>query len=151
MKLFGWLLVALVFVGAVLLWPLRSPAQTPSTTLEWTAPGDDGNVGTAALYEARRSTAAVGADTLAWWNAATPISGLPLPAVAGTRQSFVLGTGLLWNTTYYFIIRARDDGFNPSIPLPGHNWSGWSNVAVKVFGAQPDTTAPARVFDLIAR
>lgn len=140
------LLVALLFVRI----PIGS-AATPSVTLDWTAPGDDGNVGTAAVYEMRFSTTPVGADTLAWWSAATPVAGLPNPQVAGTKQTVTISTGLLYSTTYYFVMRAIDDGL-PSIgPTPVPNVSAFSNVASKNTGPAPDTTPPARIIDLIAR
>lgn len=84
----------------------------------WTAPGDDGMSGRAARYELRRSTAAPGVDTLAWWEAATPVPGLPAPSLAGSTDS-VRVTGLARETAYFFILRTADE-----VP----NWSGFSNV-----------------------
>jgi len=115
-------------------------AQTASdstVTLRWTAPGDDGMAGRANRYDLRyRSTAIVGTDTLSWWNAATPAAGLPTPGVAGTTDSFAVRS-LAPATTYYFIVRAADE-----VP----NWSGFSNVAVRVPTA--DTVPPAAIADL---
>jgi len=129
----------------------------PSVTLVWTAPGDDGNVGTASTYQLRYRTAPIsGTDTLGWWNAATPVTPMPVPRIAGSTDSVVVG-GLNWATTYYFIIKACDDGMppardangNPLPPVP--NCSGFSNVAIKAIGPAPDVTPPSRIVDLIIR
>jgi hypothetical protein len=143
--------IALLIVLGLFVIPIPGDAATPTTTLEWTAPGDDGNVGTAAFYEMRFAATPVGADTLAWWNAATPVAGLPNPQVAGTTQSVVVSSGLQWATTYYFILRATDDGLPQPDGQPVPNTSGWSNVASVAFGPAPDNEPPARVIDLIAR
>lgn len=113
---------------------------TVSATLVWTAPGDDGTLGRAALYDLRVSANPIaGADTLSWWNAATLVnmSGR-LPALAGALDSMVV-TGLLPSTRYYAVIRAGDE-----VP----NWSGFSNVAVI---DTRDAIAPIRVSDLRPR
>jgi len=132
-------LAALVLLGASLAAP-RAAAQTAadsSVTLLWTAPGDDGTIGTASRYDLRYRTVAItGTDTLSWWNAATPVSGLPTPHPAGSTDSMRV-RGLIPLTTYYFIIRAADE-----VP----NWSGFSNVATKTTSG--DLTAPAAVADL---
>jgi Fibronectin type III domain len=112
-------------------------AADSSVTLLWTAPGDDGNVGTASQYALRYRTVPIsGTDTLTWWNAATPASGLPTPRPAGSTDSVTVRS-LQPLTTYYFIIRAADE-----VP----NWSGFSNVAVKTTSG--DATPPAAVADL---
>jgi hypothetical protein len=81
----------------------------------WTAPGDDGNVGTATAYDIRMSLSPI---TLSNWSSATPLNGLPSPGAAGTSQNFEV-RGLTRGTTYYFAIRTVDDA---------SNWSGISNV-----------------------
>ena len=116
-----WLLAGLVS----LLLPSVRPASAQTSPwnsigLEWTAPGDDGNVGRAYQYRIRFSTNAVGADTAAWWNAATAAAGLPAPSPAGQVDSARVA-GLQSGTTYYFLVRAVDDAYNES---------GFSNVAV---------------------
>lgn len=123
-------------LGALAL-PGSARAQTVSTTVEWVAPGDDGNTGTATTYALRyRTTAISGTDTLSWWNAATPVSNLPAPAVAGTLQSKVV-SGLSAAQTYYFLLRTADE-----VP----NWSGFSNLAIKL--PSVDATPPAAITDL---
>lgn len=133
--LFG---LALAAVGAIFSAPAAAQTSQDSTvTLWWTAPGDDGTVGTATSYDLRyRSTAIVGTDTLTWWNGATVVTGLPRPSLAGVTDSMKV-RGLQPVTTYYFIIRTADE-----VP----NWSGYSNVVVK--STSGDVTAPAAVADL---
>lgn len=115
-----WRRWAPFIAGAVLL--LLAPvicyaqgAGADSVTLVWTAPGDDGMIGTASNYEMRVSQTPI---TLANWTAASVVSGLPSPMLAGTRQSVTV-RGLSSGTTYYFAIRSVDDN---------GNWSGLSNV-----------------------
>jgi hypothetical protein len=100
-------------VGGVLLLlaPLWARAQgTPpdSVTLQWTAPGDDGTIGTATLYHLRMSTSPITGSN---WGSANVVAGLPQPLISGTRQSVVV-RGLSRDTTYYFAIRAEDDAGN---------------------------------------
>jgi|GEM_PF-3089652 len=85
-----------------------------SITLSWTAPGDDGNIGTASQYDIRYSTSAI---TESGWASATQVSGEPAPKAAGSAESFT-AAGLNLNTTYYFAIKTADE-----VP----NWSGISN------------------------
>ncbi|WP_135555545.1 fibronectin type III domain-containing protein [Paenibacillus cymbidii] len=81
-----------------------------SLKLSWTAPGDDGNSGTATSYEIRYSTATI---TSANWASATPVATVPVPTAAGTTQSKIV-RGLSPNTTYYFALKATDDAGNVS-------------------------------------
>ncbi len=87
-----------------------------SVTLNWRAPGDDGDVGTASQYDIRYATAAI---TDANWNSATQVTGEPAPQIAGTTEIFTV-TGLQSSTVYYFAVKTADE-----IP----NWSGLSNIA----------------------
>ena len=90
---------------------LQTTAATAlSITLEWTAPGDDGNTGTARSYNLRYSTAPITGNN---FNNATPVTNLPSPSPAGTRQSFSIG-GLLSGTTYYFALKTTDEFGNVS-------------------------------------
>jgi len=89
-------------------------AQT-SLQLNWTAPGNDGNVGTAASYDIRYSTSTI---TLSNWASAIQVTGEPTPLLAGTAQSMTI-SGLSSITTYYFAIRTTD---------AAGNISGLSNV-----------------------
>jgi len=86
-----------------------------SITLTWTAPGDDGDVGTASEYDIRYSTEIINEEN---WDSATQVVGEPAPGPAGTQEIFTV-TGLSTDTTYYFAMETADE-----VP----NWSGLSNV-----------------------
>ncbi|NKE71293.1 Ig-like domain-containing protein [Candidatus Manganitrophus noduliformans] len=83
---------------------------TTSVVLSWTAPGDDGNTGTATSYDIRYSTSPI---TEANWTSAIQVSGEPTPLVAGSAQSFTV-TGLSCGTTYHFALKTLDEVPNPS-------------------------------------
>jgi len=87
--------------------------------LTWTAPGDDGNIGTASEYDIRYSASPI---TQANWDSAIQASGEPEPSVAGDLDSFGV-TGLSPETTYYFALKTADE-----VP----NWSPLSNVVEAV-------------------
>jgi FlgD Ig-like domain/Fibronectin type III domain len=103
-----------------------------TASLQWTAPGDDGNNGTAFRYDLRYSLKPISAENFIY---ATPVSGLPSPARAGTRQ-YVTVTGLAANTEYYFALKTVDRS---------GNWSGLSNVAVRP-GSVSNATLPPPPF-----
>lgn len=136
--------IFLAFLFSLLV-PVCASAQTAGVQLSWTAPGDDGNVGTATSYQVRWSTTKPDTTSqttiTAWWNSATDASiYLPTPLVAGTTQgAYVLKTGGSFQPgTYYFVMKACDE-----VP----NCSLYSNVAVAIV---PDLVAPARITDLRA-
>jgi hypothetical protein len=104
-----------------------------SVVLGWTAPGNDGNVGTASAYDLRYSTSPIDATNFA---SATPIPA-PAPVPAGGAQTDVV-QGLTPGATYYFALRTRD-GMN--------NWSALSNVP-QVATSATDTRPPAAIKDL---
>jgi len=140
----AWRLVPLIAALMVLVAP-RAQAQVPSITLDWTAPGDDGDVGTALSYDMRwaitRPDTTSNATFTTWWNTATPVIGLPLPLIAGTAQSTVVAPvgGFISGRTYYFVLRSTDDVGNVS---------GFSNVAWR---AVLDLIPPAPITDLHVR
>ncbi len=107
----------------------------------WTAPGDDGSVGTAALYRGRISESPL---TEANWSGARTLLFLPLPAAAGTVQLANVD-GLVPGTTYYMGLRAEDEG---------GNLASLGNVLTFTTGSSTpppppaDTTGPAAVADL---
>ncbi len=105
-----------------------------SISLSWTATGDDGNTGTAAAYDLRRSTSPI--VSLADFNAATSVP-IPAPQPPGSAESHTV-TGLANETTYYFAIRVIDDADLASPP---------SNV---VSDKTLDGQAPASITDLVA-
>ena len=114
---------------------LSTGAVTSTTVaLIWTAPGDDGNSGTASQYDIRYSTSSISDGN---WASATQVTGEPIPKSAGSAETFTV-TGLQNGTTYYFAIKTADE-----VP----NWSALSNVPQR---ATLDQIAPARVDDLTA-
>src|SRR5439155_869880 len=101
-----------------------------SITVNWTAPGDDGAVGTATSYDLRYSTSPITEGNFA---SATQVSGEPAPAVAGTAESMIVA-GLVANTTYYFALKTSDE-----VP----NISALSNVATGATLASDRAATPA--------
>ena len=99
-----------------MLWP-ASIAHTASFSIYWTAPGDDNMIGRSSVYDLRYSNLPI---TAANFNLATPIPGLPLPAVAGTLESFVVSG--LSDGAFYMAIRSADEI---------GNWSTISNVLAR--------------------
>ena len=81
-----------------------------SVDLSWTAPGDDGSVGTATTYDIRYSTSAI---SDANWGAATPVTGEPSPSSAGSSESMTVSS-LLPDTTYFFALKTSDEVPNES-------------------------------------
>ncbi len=78
---------------------------TTSVDLAWTAPGDDGVVGTATSYDLRISSTAIQDETD--FNNATAIDNAPPPSVAGSTETLTL-SDLNAGTTYYLTIRSSD-------------------------------------------
>jgi hypothetical protein len=109
-------------------------ATSVSADISWTSTGDDGGAGTATSFDVRYATSPITAGN---FGSATPVSGEPVPAVAGTPQGMTVG-GLSPSTTYYFAMRVHDE-----TPTP----SAISNVVSATTDA-PDSTAPAAVADL---
>ncbi len=85
-----------------------TPVSARSISLSWTAVGDNGNIGTAASYDARYSLAAI---TAANFSTATQINGEPTPKASGGAESMIV-TGLVGDKTYYFAIKAVDSSGN---------------------------------------
>src|SRR6266571_6025074 len=116
-----WRRWAVAIAGLLLLFlaPVLAYAQgggSDTLQLVWTAPGDDGLIGTATAYEMR---AAIVPITILNWAAASVMSGAPLPLESGTVQGMTVRR-LSPDTVYYFALRSVDDA---------GNWSGLSNVA----------------------
>ena len=117
-------LLALTLFGAG-----TAAAQNPynSLTLEWVAPGDDGNTGTVSGYEVYYGTSP---DPTT--GSAQLITGPPCSPAGQMDQ--VLVTGLTPGTRYYFAIRAFDEW---------QNYSPFSNVATDTTqSCAAPTTAP---------
>ncbi|MCF7912506.1 MAG: fibronectin type III domain-containing protein [Candidatus Cloacimonetes bacterium] len=77
-------------------------------TINWTAPGDDGNTGTCDSYEIRYRTSPI---TLNNWDSSSSFNSPPDPGSAGSNESCVV-TGLSSGTVYYFAVRAVDEAGN---------------------------------------
>ena len=88
-----------------------SDPTTSSITLSWTAPGDDENTGTAAVYDVRYSTSNINNKNK--WNSAVQASDEPTPSVAGSSESMTV-SGLSADTEYFFAIKTSDEVPNES-------------------------------------
>jgi hypothetical protein len=97
--------------------------------LNWTAPGDDGNVGTCALYEIYITSDS--GDTISF-SSARLISNPFAPHPAGSPETLFVGD-LIPGTDYYASVRAADETyFFPNswrVPFDTVNWSPMSRVA----------------------
>jgi hypothetical protein len=105
-----------------------SPSSTPFT-IEWTAPGDNGPTGRAALYDLRYSALPITAANFAQ---GAKITGLPTPGAAGTTESFLV-SGLADSASFYMALKAAD---------AAGNWSAVSNVVTRsalTTGVDPST------------
>lgn len=91
--------------------PLRAQVTETTITLAWTAPGDDSTTGQATRYDLRWSLTPIA--TLADFALATPVGGVPAPAIAGSAESATV-TGLTPSTTYWFALRTQDESGNLS-------------------------------------
>ena len=134
------LIVIVCLIAYILLnLPKRAESQATSITLQWIAPGDDGVVGTAALYRMRYSTTRPDTTNTAamdsWWSSALIVGAPPLPAplVAGTLQTTTITGVFSSGSTYYFVIMACDESAN---------CSPYSSVASKTI---LDTIPPSRI------
>ena len=85
--------------------------DTDSVKLSWTAPGDDGDIGTSSSYIIRYAKSAITTESA--WSSATNVSGEPTPQQSGETESFIV-TGLNPGETYYFAIKSLDDVGNVS-------------------------------------
>ena len=111
---------------------LALTASDPSFSggsLAWTAPGDDPAGGTAFLYDLRVSTATITEGNFA---SALRKPGVPLPAVAGTPQSFRFHAFQANSTTYYLAMKTLDERGNVS-PLSNVVTITTLHVSTRVF------------------
>jgi hypothetical protein len=104
-----------------------------SIAVRFTAPGDDGSLGTASSYDLRYSTSPI---TTANFAAAVKASTVA-PSPSGTQESVTV-SGLAGNATYYFALKTADDRGNVS---------AMSNVLQT---ATRDNVAPGLIDDLTA-
>ena len=73
--------------------------------LQWTAPGDNGDTGTAAGYDIRYSTEKFTSESN--WESLPSASDLPTPGPSGTVETYILN-GLSDGQKYYIAIKAYD-------------------------------------------
>jgi subtilisin family serine protease len=85
-------------------------AGSNTMDLTWTATGDDGLVGTASYYDVRYSLSEITEENFL---SATRASGAPDPHPSGTPEGMTV-TGLDFETTYYFALKAVDEYGNAS-------------------------------------
>ncbi len=115
-----------------------------SVELRWTAPGDNGNNGTAAQYDIRHASSVI--DTDAKFNAATPCMDEPVPTAAGTVQTYNV-TNLTRDSIRYFAMKTADEvlnwsplsnsvGIPPDFTLDDTNYSAW-NLYTHIRNAKP--------------
>ncbi|MBK6685765.1 MAG: discoidin domain-containing protein [Deltaproteobacteria bacterium] len=109
-------------------------AGQTSVTLGFTAPGDDGAIGTVAAYDLRYSTNYLSAVN---FDSATPVPNAPTPVSSGAPVTVVV-SGLVPGTTYYFAMKARDERGNTSA------MSNWVSTQTA------DTNPPSAIVDLSA-
>lgn len=92
-----------------------------SIDMNWTAPGDDGSVGTVNHYEIRYGDEAV---TSGSWSGASTFNSPPTPVAAGGAQSATIA-GLTRGGRYYVGMRAVDEAGNASgIASSGATFAG---------------------------
>jgi len=110
-RLARWFLVAALF--AIMLIPSAAQAQGGSVqvTLSWTAPGDDGNIGTATTYELRYSLDS--ATLINNFESADAVPNVPLPKPAGELESFTF-SDLPFGPTFFIAMVAVDEAGNRS-------------------------------------
>lgn len=119
-----------------------SSPTTSSAVLDWTAPGDDGPVGTASSYDVRYATFPITSD--AEFDEATAAPSPPTPSLAGTPETLTVGN-LESGVTYYFAVKTSDEVPNTSFVS---NSPSLATLKTSGGGVPPDTTPPANVSDL---
>jgi hypothetical protein len=99
-----------------------------SFLLTWTAPGDDGNIGTASQYDIRSSRQEI---TEATWSSTTVIPNPPIPKSSGEPESLLVSPYRPYYN-YYFAIKAADEVPNWS-QVPGVAFGLGYNVHMKLW------------------
>ncbi len=87
-----------------------SNVTSQSVRLNWTASGDDGNVGTATTYDLRYSTNPINGSNFS--NATSVATNAPQSTGTNETKNVI---GLNCNTTYYFAIKVIDEASNTSL------------------------------------
>ena len=86
-------------------------SSSGTVELSWTAPGDDGTMGTATSYIVRYWDNPIGTEL--GWATAIDVDGEPTPQAAGNTETMTI-SGLTPGQTYYFMVRAEDEVGNRS-------------------------------------
>ena len=105
-----------------------------SFTLSWTSPGDDPGAGSPASYDIRYATSPIVNNSD--FNAATPLTGEPVPGPFGTSESFSV-VAPEEGMTLYFALKASDEAMPPNVS-PLSNGASFTTAIVP----------PAAVIDL---
>lgn len=146
-----WLYFCLAIV--LVIGCLLSCSETKTTpvdqtiTLTWTAVGNEGSIGQAALYDLRWSLDSLKLKDTAQWSSCQQIAGLPAPKPSGMAESFTFHQMCESNTPYFYSIRVRSfpwkscDTCTSTYVL----WSRPSNIAKRFF---PTSTPPSPILDL---
>ena len=82
-----------------------------STTITWTAPGDNNNEGQASTYEIKYYNTYINESN---WQLATSVQNVPSPKPAGETEILKI-EGLIEDTNYFIAIKARDLRNNESL------------------------------------
>lgn len=114
-----FVLIAVVLAGVF----VAADSYASCVSLSWTASGDDGYEGRAALYDLRYSLSPITPTNV---NSLPSYKWSPEPLHSGSTE-YVDISGLFPASRYYFVLRVADES---------NNWSDWSNVVTKV--APPD-------------
>ena len=118
-----------------------SAGSEPGTVnLSWSAPGDDGGVGTASAYIVRYANSIINSETA--WGSAMDVSGEPTPSESGSAENMIV-SGLNPGATYYFALRSQDE-----VP----NLSGISNSpSASPNGGDPGTASTLTYLPFVLR
>jgi hypothetical protein len=103
-----------------------------SIELKWTAPGDDGNTGTASAYIVRFNTVPI---TESNWAESSGVDNEPMPGSAGSAETMTVEMPYP-GVIYYFAIKTQDEVSNtspisnsPYARAPIKLYAGWNLVA----------------------
>jgi hypothetical protein len=106
-----------------------------SIELTWTAPGDDGNIGTATGYDIRYSLSEI-TDTT--WENDNLCENEPTPQSSGSTETFIV-TGIFSGLEYFFAIKSYDE--RP-------NYALLSNLASATTYWSDDIIEPGKITNL---
>lgn len=124
-------LVVVAFLGCT---STHNAPVTVAVTLLWTAPGDDGSVGTATAYDFRWALDSMSLKNA--WSGCAVLLNPPAPLVAGSAQTWTFNQSVELGTRYFYAVKTVDDA---------GNWSQISNVATRLW---PDTMPPSPIVNL---